>query len=77
MEIDLLVAKRIQPHLKLTGVCWKLDETYVKVKGVWHYMHRAIDKSRQTLGWMSSCKPNKKTTIKFFYYLISMLRSIA
>ncbi|MBJ8031621.1 IS6 family transposase [Bacillus cereus group sp. N21] len=28
---------------------WRLDETYVKVKGKWCYLYRAIDKKGQTL----------------------------
>lgn len=28
---------------------WQLDETYVKVKGKWHYLYRAINKQGETL----------------------------
>ncbi|KMQ11486.1 transposase [Bacillus mycoides] len=28
---------------------WKLDETYIKVKGKWRYLYRAIDKVEYTL----------------------------
>ncbi|WP_257132144.1 IS6 family transposase, partial [Bacillus wiedmannii] len=28
---------------------WKLDETYIKVKGKWRYLYRAIDKDGYTL----------------------------
>ena len=28
---------------------WRLDETYIKIKGVWHYLYRAIDKQGFTL----------------------------
>ncbi|MBG9687644.1 IS6 family transposase (plasmid) [Bacillus mycoides] len=28
---------------------WKLDETYIKVKGKWRYLYRAIDKGEYTL----------------------------
>jgi IS6 family transposase len=27
-----------------SGVSWQVDETYVKVKGKWVYLYRAIDK---------------------------------
>ena len=70
-EYGTMLAKRIKPHLKLTGGSWKLDETYVKVKGVWHYLYRAIDKSGQTLDWMLSRKRNKKAAIKFFKKLLA------
>lgn len=58
--------KRVKPHLKKTNDSWKLDETYVKIKGVWHYLYRAIDKSGQTLDWMLSRHRNKKSAKRFF-----------
>lgn len=27
---------------------WRMDETYVKVKGKWHYLYRAVDKFGNT-----------------------------
>jgi putative transposase len=26
------------------GASWTLDETYIKVKGIWFYLNRAVDK---------------------------------
>jgi hypothetical protein len=31
--------KRIRPHLKPTNDSWRLDETYIKIKGVWKYLY--------------------------------------
>ena len=28
---------------------WKIDETYIKIKGKWHYLYRAIDADGLTL----------------------------
>ncbi|WP_152994368.1 IS6 family transposase, partial [Lactococcus lactis] len=28
---------------------WKMDETYIKIKGRWHYLYRAIDADALTL----------------------------
>ena len=28
---------------------WRMDETYLKVKGQWRYLSRAVDKSGQTI----------------------------
>ncbi len=35
--------KRCRPHLKATTDSWRVAETYVKVKGVWVYLYRAVD----------------------------------
>ncbi|WP_242071458.1 DDE-type integrase/transposase/recombinase, partial [Bacillus thuringiensis] len=34
---------------KSVQLSWKLDETYIKVKGEWRYLYRAIDKEGYTL----------------------------
>src|SRR4249919_933858 len=33
-------------------VSWRLDETYIKVKGVWPYLYRAVDKQGQTMDFL-------------------------
>ncbi|MEA2769983.1 MAG: transposase, family [Acetobacteraceae bacterium] len=38
--------KRIRPHLRMSNGSWRVDETLVKVKGRWTYMHRAVDQPR-------------------------------
>jgi transposase, IS6 family len=35
--------KRIRPHLRLSNGSWRMDETYVRVKGRWMYLYRAVD----------------------------------
>jgi transposase-like protein len=54
----------------MTGDSWKLDETYVKIKGVWHYLYRAIDKQGSTLDWMLSRNRNKQSAKRFFKKLL-------
>ena len=34
--------KRIRPHLRMNNSSWRVDETYVKVKGRWMYLYRAV-----------------------------------
>src|SRR5271167_1946187 len=35
--------QRLRRHLKPTNKSWRVDETYVRVKGRWCYLYRAID----------------------------------
>ena len=35
--------QRLRQHLKPTNKSWRVDETYVRVKGRWCYLYRAID----------------------------------
>ena len=64
------INKRTKPYLKSTCDSWKVDETYVKIKGIWHYLYRAIDKEGNTLDWMLSKHRNKKAAKRFFKKLL-------
>ena len=45
---------------------WRMDETYVKVKGKWHYLYRAVDKFGNTVDFLLTKKRNKKAAKRFF-----------
>lgn len=60
------INKRTKPHLKMTCDSWRCDETYLKIKGKWYYLYRAIDKKGNTLDWMLSQHRNKKAAKRFF-----------
>ena len=61
-EID----KRTRPHLKRTGKSWRVDETYVKVKGKWTYLYRAVDKEGKTLDFLLCARRDTKAAMRFF-----------
>ncbi len=48
--------KRIRPHLRLSNGSWRVDETYVRVKGRWTYLYRAVDSRGQTIDFLLSAK---------------------
>jgi len=37
---------------RLVWRSWRMDETYLKVKGQWRYWYRAVDKTGQTIDWL-------------------------
>jgi putative transposase len=37
---------------RLVGRRWRMDETYIRVKGEWRYLYRAVDKSGQTIDFL-------------------------
>lgn len=59
-EYSSELEKRVKPHCKISHSSIRIDQTYIKIKGVWHYLYRAVDKQGETLDWMLSVKRNKK-----------------
>ena len=43
-----------------------MDETYQKVKGLWVYLHRAVDKFGKTLDFMLSERRDEAAATAFF-----------
>jgi transposase, IS6 family len=46
--------QRLRRHLKPTNKSWRVDETYVRVKGCWCYLYRAIDSAGATIDFLLS-----------------------
>lgn len=36
--------KRWNRYARPVGTSWRVDETYIKVRGRWTYLYRAVDK---------------------------------
>lgn len=53
-------------HKRPTGLSWRMDETYIKIKGVWHYLYRAVDKEGKTVDFMLSVKRDEPVARSFF-----------
>lgn len=58
--------KCIRPHLKPTNDSWRVDETYIKIKGLWKYLYRAVDSAGNTLDFMLSATRDGKAAARFF-----------
>ncbi|AUB67029.1 IS6 family transposase (plasmid) [Bacillus cereus] len=58
--------QRIRCHLKQTNDSWRVDETYIKVKGQWMYLYRAVDSEGNTIDFYLSKTRNHKAAKRFF-----------
>ena len=47
------------------GSSWRLDETYVRVKGTWKYLYRAVDKAGATVDFLLTAKRDRKAALRF------------
>jgi len=61
-----LMATEAQKRKSGTSHSWRMDETYIKVKGQWTYYYRAIDKFGKTLDFMLSEKRDEAAATNFF-----------
>jgi transposase-like protein len=58
--------ERVRRHLKTTNHSWRVDETYIKVKGQWMYLYRAVDSEGSTIDFYLSETRDTKAAKRFF-----------
>lgn len=58
--------KRCRRYLRPTNDSWRVDETYIKVKGKWKYLYRAVDSVGNTLDFLLTAKRDAKAAKRFF-----------
>lgn len=68
--------KRCRVHLKPTNDSWRVDETYIEVKGEWKYLYRSVDSQGNTLDFMLSAKRDAKSTERFFLKALKAAHNI-
>ena len=66
------IEKKFRKHKAPVGTSWRMDETYIKVKGQWKYLYRAVDKEGRTIDFMLSAKRDRKAAKKFFNKAIKL-----
>ncbi len=47
-----LIDKEVRRRKKSVGSSWRMDETYIKVRGVWMYLYRAVDSAGYTIDFL-------------------------
>ena len=60
------IEKRLRWHWRRPqSTSWRVDETYVKVRGQWTYLYRAVDKFGNTIDFYLSPTRNAKAAKRF------------
>ena len=57
--------KRCRAYLRPTNDSWRVDETYIEVKGEWKYLDRAVDSKGNTLDFLLTAKRDSQAAKRF------------
>ena len=60
----------VYKHKHPVGSTWRLDETYMKLRGQWKYFYRAIDKEGNTVDFFVTAKRDPEAALQFFKHSI-------
>jgi len=61
-----ILEKVFRQHKRVVGASWRMDETYIKVKGVWKYLYWAVDKEGKTIAFLLTAKCDRADAMRFF-----------
>mgnify|MGYP003513613066 FL=1 len=61
-----LLEKTFRKYKRPVGGSWRMDETYIQVKGVWKYLYRAVDRDGKTIDFLLTAKRDKAAAKRFF-----------
>ena len=61
-----MLEKVFRQHKRQVGTNWRMDETYIKVKGVWKYLYRAVDEEGKTIDFLLPARRDKAAAMRFF-----------
>jgi len=61
-----LIEKLSHKHKRQVGTSWRMDETYIKVKGIWKYLYRAVDKEGKTVDFLLTAHRDMAAAKRFF-----------
>jgi len=61
-----LIEKQSRKQKRKVGTSWRMDETYIKVRGVWKYLYRAVDKEGKTVDFLLAAHRDMAAAKRFF-----------
>ncbi len=61
-----LLDKVFRRHKRPVGRRWRMDETYIRVRGQWKYLYRAVDSAGQNIDFLLTAKRDTAAALRLF-----------
>ncbi|HGM6401967.1 TPA: IS6 family transposase [Serratia marcescens] len=61
-----LLDKAFRRHKRTVGWRWRMDETYIKIKGQWKYLYLEVDTAGHTIDFLLTAKRDAAAALRFF-----------
>ena len=75
-KYSLILDERVRKHIKPTNDSWRMDETYIRIKGKNAYLYRAVDSTGKTIDFYVSERRDKKAAKQFFCKALRAVHNI-
>jgi len=64
-KFNPLIESEMKKRKGKAGASWSLDKTYIKVKGIWYYLDRTVDKLGNTIDFLLTRKKQRMNAQKY------------
>jgi putative transposase len=65
LKILPVLAKAFRRRKRFVGESWRMDETYIKVRGRWRYLYRAVDRDGDTVDFLLTAHRDEVAARRF------------
>ena len=66
MRLAPLLDKTFRQYKRNVGRRWRMDETYIKIKGQWKYLYQEVDTAGQTVDFLLTARRDAAAALRFF-----------